>query len=544
MSVLVNRRSPANGRLRGRLLSRAALATALGLAALGGAGCEDETVTGDEQNVAETKGLFGDDRVADVLNGHLDKVPRSFQEFEKLFGVGRSCKRTDSKEIFVVEESSTRATGEQEVTDELLPRAIVTGCNTGEGNPDGEPNYRSFSLMAALFSSPDVPNAGKGDPMVFDRVEVMALDRKTGLYNFYVMTPSADKKKAGILQRVQLRPDGEVYTITKDPTKTRTSTKKSADRLCNNCHANMGPLMNEMHEPWTTWVSTHKTLPETASKLSGETKSIVSEAISLDGSHSRTSLANDLEKTMTAAIRVWNEGQSSAAGSGFVQANLDGDQPQGVGGLLESVFCQTEVQYASAFTTVPVELFVDPGAVAGGNFQPPASYTAEPFPILMPVRSDMDKRIETALIKKKVLSQKTTIAVRLIDDKRDIFSNLRCKVLADVLPGLPEDATQVDAHVRSVLRNKKAELYRGPKLVAYAEALLKDDTTTDALKSARVGYLAEALASYNQDTAKLTTVAGRDQLKKRSQERKDGARAMFDRDANPMPQIHDEKLGL
>ncbi|HTJ85028.1 MAG TPA: hypothetical protein VL400_25090, partial [Polyangiaceae bacterium] len=265
-------------------LARAALALGASLAvALGALGCEEEPVTGDEQDVAETKGLFGDDRVADVLSGHLDKVPRSFQEFEKLFGVGRSCKRTDSKEIFVVEESSTRATGEQEATDQLLPRAIVTGCNTGENPYPAEPAYPSFSLFAALFSSPDVAGASKGDPMVFDRVEVMALDRKTGLYNFYVMTPSADAKKPGTLMRVQLRPDGNVYTITKDPAKSRVSTKKSADRLCNNCHVNMGPLMNEMHEPWTNWVSTHKTLPETASELSGETKSIVSEAISLDG---------------------------------------------------------------------------------------------------------------------------------------------------------------------------------------------------------------------------------------------------------------------
>ena len=38
-------------------------------------------------------------------------------------------------------------------------------------NPPGEPLYQSFSLMTALFSSPDVPGAKKGDPMVFDRVE-------------------------------------------------------------------------------------------------------------------------------------------------------------------------------------------------------------------------------------------------------------------------------------------------------------------------------------------------------------------------------------
>jgi hypothetical protein len=123
--------------------------------------------------------------------------------------------------------------------------------------------------------------------------------------------------------------------------------------------------MNEMHEPWTNWISTHKTLPDAASELTGETRSIVEEAVSIDGAHSRLSLANDLEKTMMAAIRVWNEGQASVPGSGFVQATVDGDQPGGVAGLLDSLFCQTELQYASSFGTVPLELFVDPGAVAG-----------------------------------------------------------------------------------------------------------------------------------------------------------------------------------
>lgn len=73
---------------------------------------------------------------------------------------------------------------------------------------------------------------------------------------------------------------------------------------------------------------------------------------------------------MMAAVRVWNEGQASKPGSGFVQATVDGDQPGSVGKLLESVFCQTELQYASAFGTVPLELFVDPGAVAGGTSRP------------------------------------------------------------------------------------------------------------------------------------------------------------------------------
>lgn len=504
-------------------------------------GCEGEE-TGDEQNVAETKELFGDDRVADVLKGHLDKVPRNFKEFEKLFKVGRHCARTDSKEIFVVEESSSRATGMQQETDQLLPRSIVTGCNTGAGNPEDEPSYMSYSLMAALFSSPDVDGAANGDPMVFDRVEVMALDRKTGLYNFYVMTPSSDPKKPGILQRVQLRPDGEVYTYTKDPTKKRLSTKKSADKLCNNCHVNMGPLMNEMHEPWTNWVSTHKTLPAGASELSGETLSIVNESVAIDGSHSRLSLANDLEKTMTAAIRVWNEGSSAAPESGFIQANIDGDQPQGVDGLLESVFCETELQYATTFSTVPLELFVDPGAVAGGGFLPPQSYSSDKFPVLMPVRSDMDKRIETALIKKKVLQLRTVQGIRLVDDKNDVFSSARCGLYPTVLSGLPDDVTLIDAHVRKTVREKLDSLVPNGARRDYVKLLLADAAPADT-KTARAAYLAQAKTALTADVAKLQTKAGRDELKTRSQARKDAAHAMFDREANPMPIVPAEIKG-
>lgn len=519
------------------------LVAALMLGATGGCDDEESVETGDELDVTETKTLFGDDRVADVLNGHLDKVPRNWAEFETLFGIGRACKRQDSKEIFVVEESSTRATGATEEVEGLMPRAVVTGCNTGDMPNNGEPQYQSFSLMAALFSSPDVPNASKGDPMVFDRVEVMALDRKTGLYNFYLMTPSADPKAPGTLQRIQLRPDGSIYVYTKDPAKKKLSSKKSADRMCNNCHQNMGPLFNEMHEPWTNWVSTHKTLPESASKLTGETRSIVNEAASIDGKHSRLSLANDFEKVITAGMRVWNEGYATDPKLGFVQATIDGDQPGGVKKLLKSVFCETELQYASAFSTVPLELFVDPGAVAGGSFQPPASYSTNVFPILMPVRSDMDKRIETSLIKKKVVSQKTTIAVRLLDDRNDIFSKARCDLYAPATSGLPTDVTKVDGHLRAFLRARVDSVYPPGARREYGKVLLDDAASLEAVKSARTAYLGTMATLLKDDAAKLQTVQGRDELKSRSQLRKDAAHVMFNQDANPMPIVHDEELG-
>lgn len=504
--------------------------------AAGGAlapGCDvEDTTTGDEQNIAETKGIFGDDRVADVLKKDLKKVPRTFQEFEVLFKVGRHCARTDSKEIFVVEESSSRATGEQVETDALMPRAIVTGCNTG-AIENAEKNYGSFSLMAALFASPDAPAAAAGDPMVFDRVEVMALDRKTGLYNFYVMTPSADPAAPGTLERVQLQPDGQVVVYKKDPKKKKVEKRIDATGACHNCHRNMGPLFNEMHEPWTNWLSTHKTLPA-ENNLTGETADVVANA----------SFANDLEPIMVDAIRVWNEGQADVASSGFVQATIDGDQPNGLAGLLKSAFCETELQYTSSFSTMPMELFVDPGAVQGGNFQPVGSYSSNVFPVLMPVRAEMDRRIEQALIKKKVISLNTSIAIRLVDDKADVFSQKRCGVYLPAIAALPDDATLVNAHLRAHLRTNVDALYPAGSTREYASALLNDAITTDALKAARTKYLADALKAYQADGAKVTTKKGRDELTDRSQRRKDAARAMFASDANPMPLLEDETKGL
>src|SRR5689334_12112109 len=191
--------------------------------------------------------------------------------------------------------------------------------------------------------------------------------------------------------------------------------------------------MNEMTEPWTNWVSTHKQLPE--SKLAGETLSIVSEAAAPHTEHNRSSLANDLEQTMRAAIRTWVNGATPGTGHG--NETLLGEQPNGLPGLLNSVFCQTELQYASAFDTTPVELFIDPLAVTGGNFQRPPADQADLFPILLPVRSEMDKRIELFLQKTGYVSQRAALAVRVWDDENDVFSKARCDLLQDVVKDLP-----------------------------------------------------------------------------------------------------------
>jgi len=173
------------------------------------------------------------------------------------------------------------------------------------------------------------------------------------------------------------------------------------------------------------------------------------------------------------------------------------------------------------------------------------SYASDTFPILMPVRSDMDKRIEIALIKKKVISTKTALAIRLLDDKNDVFSPTRCSMHADATLGLPDDITLVDAHIRAAVRGKLDTLIPAGARRNYAAVLLREPAALSAeITAAKTAYIEEVKASFGPDVAKLQTKNGRDELKARSQARKAAARAMFDREANPMPVLPDEKLGL
>lgn len=509
-------------------------------------GTEDSVPESSEEDIAEADGLFGDDRVADVLRKDLKKVPSSYQQAEVLFGMGRACARTDSKEIFVVEEAQTRGNAGASKTATILPRAIVTGCNTPERIAPPEvydPQWGSYSLLMALFSDPDTPAGKKGDTMVFDRVEMMALDRRTGLYNFYVFLPGPDPKGPGVMQRVRLMPDNSVLVYEKKPTAKRVSKAPSTqNRQCNDCHVNMGPLMNELSEPWTNWVSTHKLLP-VDTNISGETKSVVSEAVSLDKSHTRVSFANDLEKIMVAGLAAWNEGLPKQdgtvlPGTGFVQANLDGDQPKRLGGLLKSVFCETELRYTTGFDTIPLEMFVDPYVFGSQLVRPPA-YSLDVLPNMMPVRSEMDKRIERGLMKKNVLSFATITAIRLFDEKDDIFSPVRCGLYPKVIEKLPTDTTKVDAHVRGLLRPQVDALVPvGPRR-EYAKALL-DDTAKDKVSAARTAYLTEALPRIKTEMAKVQSAEGRADLKKRSMARKDLALKMFPGARVPLPLLPPE----
>ncbi|MBM4345242.1 MAG: hypothetical protein FJ100_17875 [Deltaproteobacteria bacterium] len=504
------------------------------------AACDSGITSGDDQEFKETMAVFGDDRVSDVLKGKPNLVPGTFQEFEKLFKVGRSCPRTDSKEIFVVEEESTRATGEQKLGVQMLPRAVITGCNTDASNPDAV--VKSFSLMAALVSAPDAPNAAKGDPMLFTPLEVMALDRRTGTYNFYVFF-SNGAGKPGTMVRVVRKVDKSIvrFELTSAG---KSVTSKQQTGECFTCHANGGPLMNELTKPWTNWVSVVNEFPKEA-KLTGETAAIVSEARDVTLKHTRSSFANDLEQIMRAAIRVWIEGDLKMTSSGaisnkvgFGQMTIEGSTPGGVALLLKSSFCETELNYANALDTIPIELFADPDAAAGTELVP-GDATGELTVFQMPVRAEHDRSMELFLQKRGYLQARTVRALRLVDDERDIFSTARCAMYAEVVKtALPVKPKDVDARIQGVLAAKvKAKAFGSmtSARAAYLAALVDPKKTEEQADELLQPYLDELQTRYETAKAKLATASGRSALTKLINGRKDAARKMFPKAASPLP---------
>ncbi len=418
--------------------------------------------------------LFGDDRVADVLGRDPARAPRTFAEHEALFGVGRACPRADSREIFVIEERATRFAEVTIPTAAPVPRAIVTGCNPKPESLDGV--AVSFGLMTVMPTDPARPAA---DPLARAPIEVMALDRRTGLYNFYVFDD-------GGVQRI-VREGSAVKTIV-GARDGATTTRSEPTARCFGCHVHGGPLMATLADPWTSWVSTRDEVP---GAYSGETASIVSESNQL-ATTKRAALANALEGVMRNAIRA------------FV---VDGLGPRtDVRALLASVFCQTELQWASAFDTVPLQLVVDPAAAVGSGITRPIA--RDDFPQLLPIRSEIDLRIEEYLVSRGVLSLSTVRAIRLVDDRNDIFSDKRCALL----PAARENPT--DAHIRTVVRAATND---------YGRALL------DGHEEGRDAYFSALRARVDAE------LADRALLERRLLERRARARAMFPTAAHPLP---------
>jgi hypothetical protein len=303
--------------------------------------------------------------------------------------------------------------------------------------------------------------------------------------------------------------------------------------------------MNELTEPWTNWVSQHHQLSR---PMSGATHTLVSEARPFPGDQqSRSTIAQDLERVTRASIAMWVEGIPGVAGSGIGQQTLDGKQPGGVAKLLKSVFCESEVNYASVLApdAVPTPLMLDQKIADLAGLQPAVPPFSGADWTLLPVRSETDQRIEAFLIKRGILKLDTAMAARAFDDQHDIFSAKRCALHADATARLAAGDSTVDAAVRaSILASLDADdaaraaghpsTTTAPQR-AYLRALLDDTTTADARDAAERAYVADVTARFQAEAAKLESPEGLAELSQRWKDRQASARALFPRAENPLP---------
>lgn len=436
--------------------SRATAVFALLLGAAVAAACapaEDETDDAEGAASVASGEFWGDDRVGARLKNLAAndecKYPKSLADLETCFKIGRKCERRDSQEVFVVEENQARdldSAGDH--TREAMPRVVITGCNTGDKN-DPATLENSYSLMTALFSPGGSTN---GDTLLLTDNEVMALDKTTGLFNFYVFSE-------GSITRV-FRDGGQVKErVFNTKTKTAGAATKSDGDRCFGCHVNGAPLMNELADPWTNWISFKK---ETSSNgaLSGTTKELLDLAVP-NAAKGTASLAGDLEQTLRAAHCKYVGGDGCKHGSsaaamtptkGFGHQILSGQLPGGPARLLKSVLCETELNYVSASESFPMELFFEPDATAAASPPRIATNGDTRFPFMLPVRSEVDKDIEIFLIGRRMLAPSISKAVRLVDDENDIFSKDRCALHAEITKtALPSEGFKINGRLRDAI---------------------------------------------------------------------------------------------
>jgi hypothetical protein len=353
-------------------------------------------------------------------------------------------------------------------------------------------------------------------------LEVMAYDDKTGLFNFYVFTPTA-AGKPGSVTRFWRAKDGKVMKRSLVGGSTTPSEPAPHEHnACFRCHVNGAPLMNELSEPWTNWISPKKKLP--TSTMAGTTKQLVDQA----------SLADQLEGIIRAGVSEYINGEHPK--DGWVNRTRDGLLPGGSPELVKPLFCQTELNYLSADTTlgVPLQVFFDPSvAVAAGITTPDAPAGKAPTPFLFPIRAARDEVVERVLIKRDYLTDGMAVAIRLIDDENDIFSTKRCGLFTDSI--LPEMTKAEAAEVDHQLDPKDVKALLNKIITAKLPSLNLEPARLEYLKARLAGTVhQQKQQAYNAELVQRWGKMDQD-IKKREAARKALAMKMFPNPANPMP---------
>jgi hypothetical protein len=350
--------------------------------------------------------------------------------------------------------------------------------------------------MLALISHPDAPAAAAGDSILQDDMELMALDRTTGLYNYYVFRPAPPATNGaralhGTVERVVLEADGTVTERQKRPGEKAIQRVADSPR-CFACHVLGAPVMNELSDGWDDWISPRKTRAVSV-PLSGTTSELVGESTG-DNPTGRSSFAGSLEVTVRDALRALGAGAST--GSGLV--SWLAASPWGRGVLDNALFCQSTVQVLSAEEAVPLEVYIDPWTVRNTRIvRPIRTPGTERAPLRFPVRAQLDVALEEALVARGVLSPEAALALRLVDPVHDVFSAVRCGAKAHLDGSLDASLATLDGRVRAAvemaLTTEAAARPEHSAAHAYARALLSRAPDLDARKEAYLQWAEQRL---------------------------------------------------
>lgn len=459
--------------------------------ASGASGGGPEDVLGD----AERALLLGDDRVADTFVAVWPALPRSLEEVETLLGVGRSCNRPLTREVFTVEEPQTRQGGENIATPAWVPRFVITGCS--------ETIAERAELFVVAVAAPELAEAS--DPLARTHVELMARDRTTALFNFYELSFEGETPTL----RRTVRHLGKVLERSRRIDEPLVEAEVT-DAHCFSCHVQGAPLMLELSSPWAGWIS--EVSPQARRVYAGSTESLIEESIvGLDGVGSR---AYDLQGTIERAMeRLVDQGLAPTS-----DGLLDRSE-------LRALLCETELN----FEPRPLALFVDPD-VLDGTVASVAIPTTLDLPRLVPVRSRIDRQMERSLVADGALRQSTALALRVFDDAHDIFSERRCALVDELPAEVPVDT--LDASLRDLLSSRLGELE--PAAGTYVETLL-EVPPPPTLAAARHAYLETLVARLQAASTALESEEGRQALQARAAARVAAARAMFPGPSAPLP---------
>jgi len=242
-------------------------------------------------------------------------------------------------------------------------------------------------------------------------VEMMALDRNTGLYDYWVFNGNRFTFQGNSLQAA-------ANTIS-----------------CGGCHRDGGVLMKELDEPWIHWESDGNLLPGADALFTAHGPMF---GIRGDGRELEKLVRQGNDAALAARIE-----QQRNPKVGTVQA------------LLRPLFCAEQINLDTAGTAlesavneIPADALVDPRfgvargvaidaaeyeaaiAAAGQTVPGIAGRTDTEFKMVFPERAGFDVAYVEALVTSGIVDEDFALDVLAVDFTRPLFSDARCDLLA------------------------------------------------------------------------------------------------------------------